>query len=98
MDEELSICFIDWQKAFDRVNWTKLTQILKETGIDWRGRRLISNLYMSQSVKVRLSRGEIRSVKLEEELDTDAVCHQFCSTYAANTLPRKLWKGWETSK
>jgi len=37
-DEELSVCFIDWQKAFDRINWTKLMQILKETGIDWRER------------------------------------------------------------
>jgi hypothetical protein len=65
IDEELSVCFIfvDWQKAFDRVNWTKLKQILKETGIDWRKRRLISNLYMAQSVKVRLNRGEARSVK-----------------------------------
>jgi len=36
---------IDWQKAFDRVNWTKLMRILKGTGIDWRERRLISNLY-----------------------------------------------------
>jgi len=64
VDEELSVCFIDWQKAFDRVNWTKLVQILKETGIDWRERRLISNLYMVQSVKVRLNRGETRSVKI----------------------------------
>jgi len=55
IDEELSVCFIDWQKAFDRVNWTKLLQILKEIGIDWRERRLISNLYMAQSVKVRLN-------------------------------------------
>ena len=28
-DEKLCACFIDWQKAFDHVNWTKLTQILK---------------------------------------------------------------------
>jgi len=38
-------------------------QILKNIGIDWRERRLISNLYMAQSVKVRLNRGETRSVK-----------------------------------
>jgi len=38
-------------------------QILKITGIDWRERRLISNLYMAQSVKVRLNRRETRSVK-----------------------------------
>jgi hypothetical protein len=64
IDEELSGCFINWQKAFDRVNWTKLIQIVKETGIDWRERRLISNLYMAQSVKMRLNQGETRSVKI----------------------------------
>ena len=44
IEEERCFCFIDWQKEFDRVNWTKLMQILKGTGIDWRERRLISNL------------------------------------------------------
>ena len=63
-DEDLCISFIDWQKAFDRVNWTKLMQILKRTGIDWRERRLISKLYMDQKVKVRLDRGETRSVQI----------------------------------
>jgi len=35
---------------------------------------------------------------VEEELDKDAVCHQFCSTCTENALPRKLWKGLETPK
>jgi len=39
IDEELCVCFIDCQKVFDRVNWTKLMQILKGIGIDWRERR-----------------------------------------------------------
>ena len=64
IDEELCVCFIDWQKAFDRVNWTKSVQILKGTGIDWRERRLISNLYMALSVRVRLNRRETISVKI----------------------------------
>jgi hypothetical protein len=50
--EEICIFFIDWQTAFDRLKWTKLMEILKKTGIDWRERRLISKLYMDQSVKV----------------------------------------------
>jgi len=37
--------------------------MLKGNGIDWHERRLISNLYMAQSVKVRLNRGETRSMK-----------------------------------
>jgi hypothetical protein len=38
-------------------------QILKGIGIDRRERILISNLYMAQSVKVQLNRGETSSVK-----------------------------------
>jgi hypothetical protein len=34
IDEEVSAFFIDWQKAFDHVNWTKLMQILKGIGIN----------------------------------------------------------------
>ena len=60
--------------------WTKLMQILKRTAIDWRERRLISELYMDQRVKVRLDCGRQEVCRLEEELDKDVVCHQFCST------------------
>jgi hypothetical protein len=63
VDKELWACFVDWQKAFDRVTWTKLIQILKETVIDWRKRRLISKFYMNQNVKVQLHQGETISVK-----------------------------------
>ena len=62
-NEGLCVCFIDW-KAFHRGNWTKLMQILKGTGIDWCERRLTSKLYMAQSFKVRLNRGETGSVKI----------------------------------
>jgi len=64
IDEELCICFIEWQKAFDRVNWTKLMQILKGTAINWCERGLISKLYMDQRVKLRLGRGENRSEQI----------------------------------
>jgi len=63
IDEELSAFFIDWQKAFYHVNKTKLMHILKETGIDWHERRLISKFYMDQSVKLKLDQWKTRSVK-----------------------------------
>jgi hypothetical protein len=62
--EEIYVCFIDWQKAFDHVKWTKLMEILKKTGIDWHEKRLISILYMDQSVKVQLDKRVTRSVKI----------------------------------
>ena len=95
IDEELCVYFIDWQKAFDGVNWTKLMQILKRTGTDWRD--LMSKFYMDQRVKYDWTEGRQEVCRLEEELDKDAVCHQFCSPYTGNALPRMLWMGLETS-
>jgi len=46
-------------------------QVLEGNGIDWRERRLISQLYMDQSVKTGPGRDKRR---LEEELDKDTVC------------------------
>ena len=64
VNEEICACFIDWQKAFDRVNWTKLMNILQKIGVNWRDRRLIINLYLGQRVKVRLNSGETNSVEI----------------------------------
>ena len=51
MDEELCVWITDWQKAFDYVNWTKLMQNVKETGIKWSERKMIRKFYMDQIVK-----------------------------------------------
>jgi hypothetical protein len=64
IDKELCACFIDLQKVSDHVNWTKLMQILKGTGINRHDRRLISKLYMDQSAEIRLDQGETTSVKI----------------------------------
>ena len=73
--EEMCLCFIDWQKAFDRVDWTKLLEMLRNIGVNWRERRLICNLYMGQRVKRRLNQGDTTVFRLEEESDRDVACH-----------------------
>ena len=42
----------------------KLMKIIRGTGIEWRERSLTSNMYVAQSVKVRLNRAETRSMKI----------------------------------
>ena len=64
--EEMCLCFIDWQKAFDRVGWTKLLKCL--VGVNWKERRLIRNLYMRQRIKLCLNQGETDSVKVGREV------------------------------
>jgi len=79
INEELCICFIDC-KGILPYNWTKLIQILKRTGIDWRERRLISKLYMDQRVKVRLDRRETRSVQIGGGVRQGRCLSPICST------------------
>ena len=93
----MCVCFIAWQKAFYRVNWTKLMQTLKRICIDWRERKLISKSQIEQRLNYDWSEGRQEVWSLEEELDKDAICHQLCSTCTANALPRELWMGLETS-
>ena len=42
------ICFVDFEQAFDRVNWKKMMKVLQDIGVDWRDQRIISELYMNQ--------------------------------------------------
>src|SRR3989441_13239172 len=55
---EVYICFVDFEKAFDRVNWVKMFEILKSLCIDWRHRRLLLYLYLRQEAVVRTVGGD----------------------------------------
>ena len=52
--KDVYICFVDYEKAFDRVDWKRLMKALRRVGVDWRDRRLIGNLYMGQKVQIRI--------------------------------------------
>ena len=54
-DKDTFICFVDNEKAFDRENWSKLMRILEKIGVDVRDWQLIRNLYLGQSVKIRIA-------------------------------------------
>src|SRR6478609_8805415 len=40
------------------MNWEKIMKVLQSIGVDWRGRRMISKLYMNQEAVVRIAGGE----------------------------------------
>src|SRR6267154_5770412 len=56
-ENEVYICCVDFEKAFDRVNWVKMFKIMKSLHIDWRDRRLLLDMYTRQEAMVRV-RGE----------------------------------------
>ena len=55
---DVYICFVDFENAFDRVNWVRMMETLKGFGTDWRDRRMIHQLYMNQNAVVRVVDGE----------------------------------------
>ena len=51
-------CFIDYTKAFDRVDHNKLWKILKKMGIQYHPTCLLRNLYAGQEATVRTGHGK----------------------------------------
>ena len=51
-------------KDFDRVDWTKLLEMLKNIGANRMEHRLIHNLYMVQRVKLLLNQGKTDSMEI----------------------------------
>ncbi|KAJ4433981.1 hypothetical protein ANN_16300 [Periplaneta americana] len=52
-NKAMYIVFVNLEKVFDSVDWNTLIGILKNIAVDWKERRLFSNLYMKR-VKVRI--------------------------------------------
>ena len=72
--KDVYICFIDYEKAFDRVKHEKLCDALKAFNFDGKDIRIIANLYWSQVAVVRAKKGTQEKVKLKGESDK-AVCY-----------------------
>ena len=62
-DQDVYVCYVDFEKAFDRVNWEILMETLKNIGVDWKDRRMIRNLYIQQRATVRVAEGESELVE-----------------------------------
>ena len=55
---DVYVCFVDFEKAFDRVNWVKMMEVLKSLDVDWRDRRMIYQLYIKQEAVIRIADGD----------------------------------------
>ena len=63
MQGDLYLCFIDYTKAFDRVQHDKLLQDLMDLDLDGKDLRFIWNLYWEQTASIRVEN------KLSEYVD-----------------------------
>jgi len=55
MNRKLYICFVDYEKAFDKVSHNKIVGLLKRVNADREDLQLISKLYWHQSTNIRIN-------------------------------------------
>lgn len=64
MDVNIYACFIDYQKAFDRIQHHKMIDILKNARLDDKDLRIITKLYWNQTASVRLEGGNTDEIRI----------------------------------
>ena len=62
--KHIYFCFVDYTKAFDYVNHTKLWKILKEVGMPNHLTCLLRNLYAGQKATIRTRHGTTESFQI----------------------------------
>lgn len=58
MNCDIYTCFVDYQKAFDKIQHQKMIQVLKSTGMDDKDLRIIQNLYWNQTATIKINAGD----------------------------------------
>ncbi len=63
--KDLYVCFVDYEKAFDRVKHVDLMRMLEGLEIDGKDLRLIHNLYWNQEAAVRVGDKEMETQSIK---------------------------------
>jgi hypothetical protein len=63
--KKIYVCYIDYEKAFDRVYHKKVMEATERAGMEGRDRRLISNLYYQQTASVQFGEEQSESFNIK---------------------------------
>ena len=83
--KNIYFCFIDYVKAFDRVDHNKLWKILKEMGIPDHLTCLLRNLYAGQEATVRTGYGTMDWFQIGKGVHQGVYCHLAHLSYVQST-------------
>jgi len=72
-EKNIYFCFIDYAKAFERVDHNKLWKILKEMGITDHLTCLLRNLYAGQEATVRTGHGTTDRFQIQKGVLQDCI-------------------------
>lgn len=64
MNKAVFVCFVDYEKAFDKVQHGKMMEILRSKNIDRNDANIIENLYWNQTAKVAIEGEESEEIEI----------------------------------
>lgn len=88
------VCFLDYHKAFDCVNWRHLWNILAEMGTPGHLVILIKNLYESNSARIRLDNLYSTSFKVERGVRQGCILSPALFNIYGEYIMRKALEDW----
>ena len=65
VQKDVYMCFIDYEKAFDKVKHSDLIEILQNLNLDGKDVRIINNLYWSQQAAVNIDNNLTPWIEIE---------------------------------
>lgn len=93
--KDVCLCFIDYEKAFDRVQHHKLMQLLRGLDIDQKDIRCIENLYWNQTAQIKLDNNMSNTIQIRRGCDRDVCCLHSYSTCIQKLVSKRLWRTWK---
>ena len=65
VNQNVYACFMDYEKAFDRVNHEKIIKCLNDIGVNGRDLKMIVNLYWTHRASIRLDKSLSDEIRIK---------------------------------
>ena len=95
--KNIYFCFIDYTKAFDCVDHSKLWKILQEMGIPHHLTCLLRNLYAGQEATVRTRHGTMDWFQIRKRIHQGCILSPCLFKVPCSVPHVKCWAGWSIS-
>lgn len=87
--KDVCLCFIDYEKAFDRVQHHLLMKLLKRLDIDQRDIRCIENLYWNQTAQIKLDNNTSNNIQIRRGVRQGCVMSPLLFNLYSETIFRE---------
>lgn len=89
------LCFVDYTKAFDSVNWEALWKILDRMGVPEHLSMAIRNLYQHNTATVKVNKTTSKTFKTQAGTRQGCILSPLLFNIYTEYIMRKVLEGWE---